>query len=73
MDGIQLHSHMAQYLVQLEGLKEGLLMVVGAQMGNLCQLSCSSRLSWHLPSLSPTALAIHHIQHCNQMDNWMLR
>merc|ERR1712176_1626124 len=73
MDGIQLHSHMDQYQLQVEGPKEGFLMVVGAQMGTLCRLSCSSRLSWHLPNLSPTASATHHSQHCNRMGSWMLR
>merc|ERR1712048_1320695 len=73
MDGIQLHSRMVQHLAQVEHLKEGFLMEVGAQMGNLCQLSCSSRLSCHLPNLSPIALATHHSQHCNHMGSWMLR
>merc|ERR1719221_847335 len=30
---------------------------------------CNNRASLHHPILSPTASAIHHIQHCNHMDN----
>jgi len=64
---------MDQCLGQLEVLKVELLMEVEAQMGTLCPLSCNNTLSWHLPSLSPTALATHRSQHCSQMDSWRLR
>merc|ERR1719350_2031001 len=44
--------------------------MVGANpMGTHVQQFCSNRSSWHHPSLSPTASATHHTQHCSHTGN----